>query len=52
MFAGIINGIEVENVVIYGEGLIDGQASFENWWKDAGTMRGLSGPRMVFLGEM
>ena len=49
MFAGIINGIEVENVVIYGEGLIDGQASFENWWKDAGTMRGAFRPRMVFL---
>ncbi len=40
MFAGIINGIEVENVVIYGEGLVDGQASFENWWNDVGTMRG------------
>ena len=49
MFAGIINGIEVEDVVIYGEGLVDGQASFENWWNDVGTMRGAFRPRMVFL---
>lgn len=49
MFAGIINGIEVEDVVIYGEGLVDGQASFDNWWNDAKTMRGAFRPRMVFL---
>ena len=30
MFAGIITGIDVENVVIYGEGTINGNASREN----------------------
>ena len=49
MFAGIITGIEVEDVVIYGEGLLDGQASFENWWDNVRVMRGAYRPRMVFL---
>lgn len=49
MFAGIITGIEVEDVAIYGEGLIDGQASFDNWWEDVTRMRGAFRPRMVFL---
>lgn len=33
-FTGIITGINVENVVITGEGTIDGCAGFDNWWKD------------------
>ena len=43
MFAGIINGIEVEDVVIYGEGLVDGQASFETggmMWEQCGEPSG------------
>ncbi len=49
MFAGIITGIDVEDVVIYGRGLINGQASFENWWDNVRLMRGAFRPRMVFL---
>lgn len=49
MFAGIITGIDVEDVVIYGEGLLDGQASFDNWWDNVREMRGAYRPRMVFL---
>lgn len=33
MFAGIITGLDVENVLIYGRGTINGNASKENWWK-------------------
>lgn len=49
MFAGIITGINVENVVITGEGVIDGGASRENWWHDAKVKRIAWRPRMVFL---
>lgn len=49
MFAGIITGIDVEDVVIYGQGMIDGQASFENWWDNVRVMKGAFRPRMVFL---
>lgn len=49
MFAGILTGIEIEDVDIYGEGLIDGQASFDNWWADFRLMRGAFRPRLVFL---
>lgn len=49
MFAGIITGIDVEDVVIYGQGLIDGQASFENWWNEPKVMRGAFRPRTIFL---
>lgn len=49
MFSGIITGIDVENVTIYGQGTIDGQASNDNWWYDAKKMRGAFRPRMVFL---
>ena len=49
MFAGIITGIDVEDVVIYGEGTINGQASFDNWWDNVRVMKGAFRPRMVFL---
>lgn len=49
MFSALINGIEVENVVIYGKGTLDGNASYENWWKDFRTIVGACRPRMIFL---
>lgn len=49
MFAGIITGLYVENVVIYGEGSINGNASMENWWHDVKVMVGAFRPRMLFL---
>jgi polygalacturonase len=39
--AGLITGIEVQNVRIYGEGVIDGNASRETWW---------SRPKAMFVG--
>ena len=49
MFAGIITGIRAENVLLYGEGIIDGCASRENWWKDPKIMRGAFRPRLLYL---
>ena len=49
MFAGIITGIEVENVLIYGEGTINGNASKENWWKNPKVMVGAFRPRLFFI---
>lgn len=49
MFAGIISGIKVKDVVIYGEGVIDGQASIDNWWHEPKKMNVAYRPRMLFL---
>ncbi|MEW9121916.1 MAG: glycoside hydrolase family 28 protein [Thermotaleaceae bacterium] len=48
-FASLITGIGVENVTIIGEGVLDGNGSFENWWKDAKEIRIAWRPRLVFL---
>ncbi len=48
-FAGIITGIGVENVTIYGQGIIDGCASYDNWWKNAKVLNIAYRPRMLFL---
>lgn len=51
MFSGIITGVEAEDVVIYGPGLIDGNASAapDNWWHDPKTMRTAFRPRMIYF---
>ena len=49
MFAGIVTGINVEDVVIYGEGTIDGCASADNWWFEPKKMNVAYRPRMIFL---
>ncbi|WP_026478423.1 glycoside hydrolase family 28 protein [Alkaliphilus transvaalensis] len=48
-FASLLTGINVENVIITGEGTIDGNASFENWWEDAKVKRIAWRPRLLFL---
>lgn len=48
-FAGIITGIDVKNVLIYGEGTINGNASRENWWNNPKVMVGAFRPRMFFI---
>lgn len=48
-YASIINGINVESVNIIGEGEIDGNASFENWWKDAKVKRGAWRPKILYF---
>ena len=51
MFSGIITGVNVKHVVLYGEGTIEGNASSEpdNWWYDAKRKRTAFRPRMIFL---
>ncbi len=49
MFAGVITGISAQNVVLYGQGTINGGASRENWWKDPKVMRGAFRPRLLYL---
>ena len=34
LFSAIICGIDVQNVVITGEGTIDGNTNHDNWWKN------------------
>ena len=36
MFASILTGINVSNVVITGGGTLDGNASYDNWWEGEG----------------
>lgn len=50
MFTGIICGIGVEDVIIYGSGVINGSASRENWWKDPKAMDTAFRPRLFFIG--
>ena len=51
MFSGILTGIEAEDVVIYGSGRIEGNASADpdNWWYEPKKMRTAFRPRMIFL---
>lgn len=49
MFSGVITGLNVENVLIYGEGTINGAASKENWWDRPKVMRGAFRPRLYFI---
>ncbi len=49
MFAGIITGINVSDITIYGEGILDGMASNDNWWKNPKVMNIAYRPRMIFL---
>lgn len=48
-FSSIITGIHVENVEIYGQGVLDGNAGVENWWYEPKVKKGAYRPRMIFL---
>ncbi|MDD3335124.1 MAG: glycoside hydrolase family 28 protein [Eubacteriales bacterium] len=49
MYAALFTGVEVEDVVIYGLGTADGQASKENWWKNPKKREGAWRGRLLFL---
>lgn len=49
IFASMFTGIHVENVVITGGGVLDGQADFDNWWEDDRAKVVAFRPRMIFL---
>lgn len=48
-FASMLTGIHIKNVVICGEGVMDGRADFTNWWKDTKIKKKAWRPRMIFL---
>ena len=48
-FAALITGISVDNVLIFGEGILDGNASSYDWWKDAKKRNVAWRPNTVFL---
>ncbi len=48
-FASLINGINIENVNIIGEGIIDGNADFDTWWYKSKIKRIAWRPRLIFL---
>ncbi len=49
MFAAMISGYKAEDVVIYGQGLLDGQGDQGDWWKNVKIRRGAWRPRMLFI---
>ena len=49
MYAAMITGVNVEDVCIYGEGIIDGQAQIGDWWVNPKVRRGAWRGRLLFL---
>lgn len=49
MFAAIVSGYHVEDVVIYGAGTIDGNATAETWWHQPKVMRKAWRPRLFHI---
>ncbi len=51
MFSGIITGVNVKHVVLYGQGTINGNANDnpDNWWYNPKIMRTAWRPRMIYL---
>lgn len=45
MFTAMLHGQDVENVAITGKGILDGQASYENWWHGFRQIRGAYRPQ-------
>lgn len=48
-FSAILCGINVENVVITGQGTIDGCTTFENWWNNCKVRNIAWRPRLFFI---
>lgn len=49
MFCGLITGVNVKNVNIYGEGVINGNANHDNWWHNCKVQNIAWRPRILFL---
>ncbi len=48
-FASLITGIDIQNVRIFGDGVIDGNAQNGDWWVNPKEKRGAFRPRLIFL---
>ena len=51
MFAAFITGVKVKDVLLCGEGVLDGQADKSDWWVTPRIRRGAWRPRMLFLND-
>ena len=49
MFSAVITGIQVKNVILCGQGILDGNADFTNWWNKPKEKKKAYRPRMIFL---
>jgi len=49
-YKSIISAYHAEDIVITGEGIIDGCASYDNWWKNV-KEREIGRPRLCFLNQ-
>lgn len=49
MFCGLITGVGVKHVRIYGRGAVNGNAGHENWWYNCKQMVTAWRPRSIFL---
>ena len=49
MYSGIICGVNAEDVVIYGRGTINGNATKETWWKNVKAIKDVFRPRLFFI---
>lgn len=48
-YASLVTAIGAENVAVYGEGELNGNASNSDWWQDPKVRRGAWRPRTLFL---
>lgn len=48
-YTGILCGVNAEDVVIYGEGTVNGNASRADWWKDPKGYKEAFRPRLFFV---
>jgi len=48
-FASVITGINVQNVLLYGEGTVDGCAHLSDWWINHKVVRIAYRPHLLFL---
>ncbi len=49
MFCAMITATNVENVNLYGQGTINGNGAFDNWWNNCKEQELAWRPRMMFL---
>ena len=49
MYAALFTGVDAEDVVIYGEGLVNGQADQSDWWITPKIRRGAWRGRLMYL---
>ncbi len=49
MYAALLNGVDVTDVAVFGQGVLDGGGREGGWWADPKRADGPRRPRMVFL---